>query len=71
MKQQISPVVIGVSAVVMLCVIIFIATRVMRGPAQSDAAVAPPPAATINGHQVPAGAPTAAFQKAREEAGQK
>ena len=69
MKQQVSPVAIGISAVVLLCLIVFIATRVMNsGPAQSGAAAAPPPPATINGHQVPAGAPTAAFQRARDEA---
>lgn len=68
MKQEISPVVIGISAAVLICLIIFIATRVFGSSTSTVAAAAPPPT-TIHGQQIPAGAPTAVFQQAKELGG--
>jgi len=72
MKQQINPVAAVIGIVVLVGVVIVIAVRTFSSPvAQSGPAPLPAENATINGQKVPAGAPSAAFQKAREESGGK
>ena len=72
MKQQIHPIAAAIGIVVLIGVIAFFVIRSFSSPvAQTGAAPIPPSNATINGQKVPAGAPTAAFQKAAEESGNK
>ena len=70
MKQKINPVAAIIGVVVLIGVIAFIAIRTSSASApQTGPAPLPNSNATINGQKVPAGAPSAAFQKAAEEAG--